>query len=354
MQLLEFTPLEIVTLPLEGDDDMATTKDRLDGIDSHLGRIDSRLERIDITLGLKPPAAKSAFANFREDLWQKIKTHKGTIISLTAIVIAVVGWFGSGLFKYYLDHRNGGFNASVNGLIDAKLTLPNAKLGELGERLARVEGKLDTLLALKSVALSGQYAKRGNVSLAMKVADDAKTYLLSAVTAKVPSPPQYFHDAVVTLDEAVVQSHGQTDLLRRLNAFRITLAQYRSGLEPVPDWTARIRQQKRGVMYINGIGGQLIGDEINGEGVTSGNDIQLGPKLGRLSENNRIVNGSQTLDGIHWRSTIFVGIHIRYKGGEVELTNVMFINCTFDFPPTERGARVANYAALLGPRLIIG
>ncbi|MGA7852560.1 MAG: hypothetical protein WCA15_04480 [Candidatus Acidiferrales bacterium] len=55
---------------------------------------------------------------------------------------------------------------------------------------------------------------------------------------------------------------------------------------------------------------------------------------------------SQTLDGIHWKNVTFVNTRLRYEGGQVSLTNVHFVRCTFGFSADERGARLASAIAL--------
>jgi hypothetical protein len=55
---------------------------------------------------------------------------------------------------------------------------------------------------------------------------------------------------------------------------------------------------------------------------------------------------SQTLDGIHWKNVTFIGTRLRYEGGQVSLSNVRFVRCTFGFSTDERGARLASAIAL--------
>ena len=64
-------------------------------------------------------------------------------------------------------------------------------------------------------------------------------------------------------------------------------------------------------------------------------------------QNSLIRGGEQLLDGIHWHNVVFAKTRIRYEGGEVELDNVRFIDCTFDLPAVQRAADLAEYAAVL-------
>ena len=65
-----------------------------------------------------------------------------------------------------------------------------------------------------------------------------------------------------------------------------------------------------------------------------------------LVEDLTIAGASQTLDGIRWRNVTFVGTRLIYGKGPLDLENVHFVNCTFELPPDDRGARLADAIAL--------
>lgn len=80
-------------------------------------------------------------------------------------------------------------------------------------------------------------------------------------------------------------------------------------------------------------------------------EILLPPATRAFADNVRVENvtiagAAQTLDGIHWRDVTFVGTHLRYESGELDLQNVHFVNCRFGFPSNDDGARLANAIAL--------
>ena len=62
-------------------------------------------------------------------------------------------------------------------------------------------------------------------------------------------------------------------------------------------------------------------------------------------ENLTIAGAAQTLDGIHWKNVTFIGTHLRYEGGELDLHDVRFIHCMFGFPSDDRGGRLATAIA---------
>jgi hypothetical protein len=78
-----------------------------------------------------------------------------------------------------------------------------------------------------------------------------------------------------------------------------------------------------------------------------------GPWVSNIALKGGVEGVTQTLDGIHWVEDVFINVRVRYKGGEVQLTNVRFVDCTFDVPPIPRGAQVLNYAILSKPEHLI-
>jgi hypothetical protein len=94
----------------------------------------------------------------------------------------------------------------------------------------------------------------------------------------------------------------------------------------------------------------LGGNLLDATSMPSGAEI-LEPPMSRLFadnvhvENLTIVGAAQTLDGIHWKNVTFIGTHLRYEGGEVDLHDVRFIHCMFGFPSDDRAGRLATAIA---------
>ena len=80
-------------------------------------------------------------------------------------------------------------------------------------------------------------------------------------------------------------------------------------------------------------------------------EVLLPPSTRKFSDNVRvegltIEGASQTLDGVHWKNMTFVGMRLRYEGGEISLQNVKFIHCRFGFTTDENGAKLADAITL--------
>ena len=155
----DFPVLDLVTLLPEHDSEMPpTNKERLDGLENRLGEIE-------IALGLKPPKPKSAFRQFREHLWQQIKTNKTTIIPIVAIIVAVAGWFASGWFRYYLDHRYDFIDGMISTNLSAKGGVKET-LAAVQQTVNRTETTLATLQPFIQDVINHQFESTSKLSTA--------------------------------------------------------------------------------------------------------------------------------------------------------------------------------------------
>jgi hypothetical protein len=94
----------------------------------------------------------------------------------------------------------------------------------------------------------------------------------------------------------------------------------------------------------------LGGNLLDATSMPSGAEI-LEPPMSRIFadnvhvENLTIAGAAQTLDGIHWKNVTFIGTHLRYEGGELDLHDVRFIHCMFGFTSDDRAGRLATAIA---------
>jgi hypothetical protein len=134
---------------------------------------------------------------------------------------------------------------------------------------------------------------------------------------------------------------------------RIVLAEYRSSLEPAPlipdDRTALAASRKLALCSHTRTGAFFL-SVVDGYGLPKGADFFAPPSQVLANdiwvEDLTLVGGAQTLDGIHWSDVMFIRSHLSYQGGELELRNVRFVNCTFEIAKSGRGENVARYITL--------
>jgi hypothetical protein len=327
--------------------------------------ITRRLEGTESALGLRPKD-KSWLAK----RWDWIVNHKATSLFL-AIFLCFISVVGGGKYKYHLDHQYDETDERIDKRVGIRFDLAfppvTSKLTDLGERMAKVEGKLDVLLARASVADSAQYVKRGQFALAAKAADEARHALHEATISKIPAPPEFFKQVSDTIDSV---NPRQPELSARFNQLRNSLATYRSALNPVPSMPTRSAELPTTTLpfavalalarYPLLTSVKIPAETVITEGygaafdctaLKPGEDVFV-PATRSLDTNPTIMRGftvlgaTQTLDYITWEDITFVNTHTKYLNGPVRLHNVRFVNCTFDFPNSVLGQEISKYAAL--------
>ena len=97
--------------------------------------------------------------------------------------------------------------------------------------------------------------------------------------------------------------------------------------------------------------GALGGEYLDATKLAATAEIVVPPTRRSLEDNVAvekltIAGASQTLDGIRWTDVTFVGTRVKYAKGQLDMENVRFVNCTFDFPADAGGSRLSNAIAL--------
>jgi len=247
-------------------------------------------------------------------------------------------------------------------------------------RVTKLEGAVKTLADQQSDPLktvihdllaAATNAIPGRPDVAARAVGVVDSLLATLKKEKRPADPQYFQSAIATIDELsrripLAKSRGEThrpELKEAVFSTKISIAEYRSALEPTPPiagltWLIALPNSENGVGYINV---PIHSNQVNFDFSFLGQReaIKVVPPLkGLLSENVVIENayikgGYNVLDGIHWRNVVFIGAHVIYRGGELELQNVRFVNCNFEVPFDDRGSQITEYAALAKDHLVI-
>lgn len=202
------------------------------------------------------------------------------------------------------------------------------------------------------------YASAGRWNQAIASTNTAIQVLDGAKTQGLRMSSESFDSLMAGLDGIAVSGQGpllQDSLMRA----RAALAEYRSALETAPlipdDRTVLSAPRKLAPNSHTRIGDFL--SVVDGSGLANGAEFLVPPSQvlasGVWVQDLTFVGGAQTLDGIHWRDVMFIRAHIRYQGGELELRNVRFVNCTFEIAKTGRGEEVTRYVTLDSPVLAL-
>jgi hypothetical protein len=333
--------MEVLDLTLatwESDDGMAepTAKQRFE-------RIDSRLEGIERVLELKPPEPRSAFAQFLGHVWQWAVANRSWVIPAAAILVAIGGWFGNPLFKYWLDHRDDDLNHKIDIRIDTALKAPGgvlATLSDVQKTTNETNTSLRTLQPFIHDVISHQF-------------EDVSKLPTRALLERIPAVKNLLAvatDQDVKVDPRIVAKTGEKFIGASANnpaawEGALATADYRSFLNgPAPSLETFY---PLGSPSFPGI--EMTHYRFGGvEGKPS---PQLAPSLRRVpvalsahlefiaspekqeaQEGPKallMVGGDLRLDGLSMRSVVLEGVTLHYEGGPVVLENVVFINCQF-------------------------
>ncbi len=147
---------------LESDNGMAPPNPT-----QRLNEIEPRIKRIEEALRIAPQKPRSPFSQIRSHVWHWIVAHKSWVIPITAILVSIGGWFGSGLFKYWLDHKDDPFNRAVDERIDGALKAPSgvlAKLSDIEKKVDKTNTTLETLQPFIHDVISHQFENVSKLS----------------------------------------------------------------------------------------------------------------------------------------------------------------------------------------------
>jgi len=237
------------------------------------------------------------------------------------------------------------------------------------KRLDKVESALQVLssrmspddkdLILRLLSRAKEAAESGNATAAMQDTRLAAAYIFVARARRVPAPERYFSESVNALDRIEASSHSRAVLDVSLRT-KVSLAEYRSSLNPQPALSPDQRTFQSPLRFPPPprIDASTFPATVFRSELPEGVDFLQGPLVRSLANNIRVenitfVDGSQTLDGIHWVDVVFVNTHVKYEGGEVDLRNVRFVNCTFAFSDSARSADLADHIALNNSSIVI-
>jgi hypothetical protein len=219
-------------------------------------------------------------------------------------------------------------------------------MGSLTWFLIAINSKVDKLpssISARLIDQSKQSASAGRFDEARHDLLLATSLIDAARTLKSKARPSYFEGASSSLKQ-IISGSSQTEIQQAAYKTLSSLAAYKTALEKPPEISGEEKAIERQVTDPSlWKGATVIRDFVHG-------DFLAGPVVRKLSNNISVSGGvfigevpdaSQTLDGIHWYNNVFVNMKIRYDGGEVELRDVRFINCTFEVAQNPRGLQMA-------------
>ena len=212
-----------------------------------------------------------------------------------------------------------------------------------------------------SIAESIRNADSGNITAAEVSIDRAESLITAARLQSFDTAPAFFSNVNSGLDRVLAQRPQEENLFEHVTEARVSLAELRSAMEGEAGSATTAPVAAENPIRI-GAPRQIAANETLGPRALGGGylDASLMPDSAEVLlpptsrsfkdniqvENITIAGAAQTLDGIRWRNVTFIGTHLRYESGGLDLKNVRFVRCQFGIPSDERGARLANALAL--------
>ena len=212
-----------------------------------------------------------------------------------------------------------------------------------------------------SIAESIRNADSGNITAAEVSIDRAESLITAARLQAFDAGPAFFTNVNSALDLVLAQRPQEENLFEHVTEARVSLAELRSATEGEDGSPATATVAAENPIRI-GAPRQIAPNETLGPRALGGgyldaslmpdsSEVLLPPTSRSFKDNMQVENitiagAAQTLDGIRWRNVTFIGTHLRYESGGLDLKNVRFVRCQFGIPSDARGARLANALAL--------
>jgi hypothetical protein len=285
-----------------------------------------------------------------------ISVKISVISSLAAsAILAFVGW----VFFYSTDYIGLLVDKKIDTKLqaaieksDGKLQTITDKLDTLGQRVAKIEGKLE---AIKIQSLAMQPKKGVNGKQALEILNTAKK-------DGTRLDPKILTDAGKEFISAGISSSDPAVWQAAL-AFLDYRSFLNSALAPATDTFAPVDKEILPWKFVLPHGPMKPGDEFRFK-LTSGKKIPaeraavIEPIGSRLNADQKVglefvlvadYSTGFKLDGYRLKYIIFKDSKIIYEGGPVEMENVYFVNCTFEVSRRPNGQSFASTVLASAP-----
>ena len=230
--------------------------------------------------------------------------------------------------------------------------------------ISEIRGTLKSLpvsVAQDLLSQANEDASAKNVPRALQAIGSAQSLLIRSKVKGVPASDENFQQLVADLN--LLSRSSSAAIADKASGTRIVLADYRSALEPRPRMPGeQVKVEKPHSITVEAATidkSTFPGSVFVAAPTAQPFNFFETPFFRRLANAPHMVSvgfmfGMQELDGFHWDGVAFENTLIRYEGGELELNNTRFINCTFELSDNPRSAKVATYVTLEQPYLKIG
>lgn len=278
-------------------------------------------------------------------LWNSVKISVISSLAASAI-LAFAGW----VFFYSTDYIGLLVERKIDTKLqaaieksDGKLQTITDKLSALGERVAKIEGKLDGL-RIQRLAMQPKIGANGKqASEILKAAKKDGTKLDPELITDVGKE---FISAGVSSSDTHVWNAALAFLDYR-SFLNSSFAPATDKFAPVdktnPTWSFALNFRHLTRDYETHMRtGSAVPAEKAAVLEHIGRPLNVGKKVGSEFLLIADLSGGFILDGYRLKNVIFKDSKIIYEGGPVEMENVYFVNCTFEVSKRPNGKNFAN------------
>jgi hypothetical protein len=274
----------------------------------------------------KPPQPKSAFTQFREHLWRQFRAHWKTIIPIAALAVGVSGWFVSGWFKYYLDHRYDFIDGMITTNLGARGGIKDTLAG-VQQTVTKTDATLTTLAPFINDVVQHQFESASKLPVAtLQERLPAVQHLVSLARDQKIAVNS---EVVRTLSRNLLtvastnQTHSSQIVSDQMLGYYTTLVPFSDADYIINEATDKNTE----CLSATGASGVLMMHMLF-QHCTQHLDSILGPEA--VSRH------------VIFHNLAFRDARIIYSGGPLKLDSVYFVNCTFELQSGKSGRKLAE------------
>lgn len=241
---------------------------------------------------------------------------------------------------------------TISSEVAKQLAQPNQDIAVIKQELQDVQGRVtyveNRMDNLTPSTLDRLIPKPSPTTSAMELTEDfrkASDVIDVAMRAKIPASVNSLNALLANVDSAqniykndAALRTASTRVSIRLSAYQDFSAQVKNGVDPISKPGVPPRQLS--------LGTTLMGFTFNCKYPTA-HFLNFENLTEEFIERSLIfdvaVDGcAQILDGPKWIDTSFNGATVEYKGGPLQMTDVTFTNCKFNFAKNANGMAALN------------
>jgi hypothetical protein len=279
--------------------------------------------------------------------------------AVLAIILCLAGIFGGGYFRWWLDHRQDGFNSAVDGRIRAVLVEPGGvqpTLSDIEKKVDKANTTLDTLQPFIQDVIKHQFESVSKLSTQTLIEriPSVRTLLAAAKDEGVHIDPRIIADTGGKYVEASGRNHAAWGAA-------LGFLNYKSFLNSLSTSIPMLTGKGNYDVYFNlpwdnrwprpqvASSFAAVPRQLAAQSDFIGKDFNEGKPTGPALL--VVSGGSAILDGLQLRHVVFRNTHILYSGGPLRMTDVYFVDCVFEMPTAKNTQGLAVAALDASPSI---